>query len=78
MSNNTNSGGSSIGQIVLLLISLFTGILGYHINVVANSEWPKFWAVMDFFFWFFAWVKWICYGQVNLTVIKDAFAWFLQ
>lgn len=35
-----------------------------------------FWAVLDFFFWPFAIVKWLICQQLTLTVIKATFAFF--
>jgi len=36
------------------------------------------WAIVDFIFVPFAWLKWIVCQEVTLTVIKHAFSWFFQ
>ncbi len=35
-----------------------------------------FWAIMDFLFPYFAWLKWLILHQVNMTIIHNAFSWF--
>lgn len=49
-----------------------TAIIGQTIH---GSFW---WGIVDFFFWPIVWVKWLICRDVNLTIIKDAFSWFLQ
>jgi hypothetical protein len=53
-------------------IQLCTAIIGYAIHG------SVFWSIMDFFFVPFAWIKWAIMHQVNVTIIKSAFSWFLQ
>lgn len=51
---------------------MFTAIIGYHIN---NSI---FWAIIDWMFWPFAWVKWLICHEVSISIIKEAFSFFLS
>lgn len=53
------------------IAAIITSIVGYTIN---NS---LFWAIVDLFFWPIAWLKWLSYDEVNITIIKKAFAFFL-
>jgi len=79
MSNNDKATFSIPASPFLAVFGILTGFLGYHINkVVLNSDWPVFWGVMDALFPFFAWIKWMCCGQVNVSIIKAAFAFFFQ
>ncbi len=61
-----------MNRILLFVIALTTAIIGMEINH------SVFWAVIDFFFWPFAWIKWAICQEVNLTVIKSAFSFFLR
>lgn len=55
-----------------ILFSLPTAMIGYQIHS------STFWAIMDFIFWPLAWVKWFIFHEVTLSIIKEAFSWFLQ
>jgi hypothetical protein len=59
-------------SIIYSIFALATAIIGKHIHG------SVFWAVIDFFFMPFAWLKWVIYQEVNLSIIKGAFEWFLQ
>lgn len=61
-----------MNRILYVLFALFTAVVGHRIHGSA------FWAVMDFIFSALAWLKWFICGEVNLTIIKGAFAGFLQ
>ena len=37
-----------------------------------------FWAVVDFFFYPIALVKWLICQEINLTIVKQAFAFLAQ
>jgi hypothetical protein len=37
-----------------------------------------FFAIMDFLFTPFVWVKWIVLKQINLTIIENTFPWFFS
>lgn len=53
-------------------ISFLTSMIGYQIH---NSI---FWAIMNFIFWPISWIKWIICHDVNLSIIKETFSWFLK
>jgi hypothetical protein len=55
-----------------IIFSLPTAMIGYQIHS------SGFWAFMDFIFWPLAWIKWVIFQEVNLTIIKSAFDWFLK
>lgn len=57
-------------KLFYVIFALCTATIGYHIH---NSV---FWSIMDFFFSPLAWLKWIICHEVNITIIKQAFAWF--
>jgi len=54
------------------VVSLLTAIIGHEIHG------STFWAVMDFFFMPLAWLKWVICQEVNISIIKESFAWFFQ
>jgi hypothetical protein len=54
------------------VFGIITAMIGYRIH---NSIG---WAIIDFFFFPLAWIKWLILHQVNLTIIKQTFAFFLQ
>jgi len=54
------------------VIAFCTAMIGYTIH---NSI---FWSIMDFFFAPFAWMKWLIMHQVNITIIKETFSFFIQ
>ena len=70
MSDNSNSSG--IGRFIYLILAVATAMIGYTIHS------SIFWAIMDFFFMPFAWIKWLVFQEVNLTIIKETFSFFLQ
>jgi len=55
-----------------ILFCLPTAVIGYHIHS------SIFWAIIDFIFWPIVWIKWVICHDVTLSIIKDAFSWFLQ
>ena len=55
-----------------LIIALLTSNIGYAIHKSVG------WAIADFFFFPLAWLKWIILREVNLTIIKSAFDWFMK
>jgi hypothetical protein len=52
--------------------ALATAMIGYQIHG------SVFWAIMDFLFMPFAWAKWLVLQEVNLTIIKSTFEFFLK
>ncbi len=55
------------------IAAIFTAIVGYTVN---NGS--LFWAIVDFFFWPLAWIKWLIFQEVNLSIIKESFSFFFQ
>lgn len=55
-----------------ILFSLPTAMIGYQIHS------STFWAIMDFIFWPIVWIKWFIFHEVTLSIIKEAFSWFLK
>lgn len=55
-----------------LVISLITAMIGHTIHS------SIFWSIMDFIFWPIAWIKWIIYQEVNVTIIKETFGFFFK
>jgi len=66
--NNSNS----IGSFLYLIAAICTAIIGKQIHG------SIFWAIIDFFFMPIVWIKWLIYQEVNLTIIKLAFDFFLK
>lgn len=69
---NTNEGCSVRIGGLWAVFAFCTSIIGHKIHG------SLFWAIMDFFFYPFAWFKWIICQQVNVSIIKSAFGWFFQ
>lgn len=55
-----------------ILIQLPTAMIGYTIH---NSIG---WAIMDFLFTPIVWCKWLIYQEVNMSIIKQTFDFFLK
>ena len=60
------------GGIGYTFFCLATAVVGMEINHNA------FWAIVDFFFAPFAWLKWLIYHEVNVSIIKHAFEFFFK
>ena len=58
--------------ILYLFFSIVTGMVGYYVNK------SYFWAILNFVFPIFSWLKWLIFHQVTLNIIKDTFAWFFN
>lgn len=54
-----------------ILLMLPTAMVGYQIHG------SVFWSVMDFIFWPIVWCKWFIYHEVSVSIIKQAFSFFL-
>ena len=64
--------GCSINLGIGWLLALPTAIIGHHIHG------STFWAIIDWIFAPIVWCKWLIYKQVNMTIIKEAFDFFLN
>jgi len=56
-----------VGEFIYFLIALATAMIGHAIHG------DIFWAIIDFFFVPFAWLKWLICREVCLSVIHKAF-----
>ena len=68
----TTSSSSVINRVLYLIITIGTAMIGYHIHG------SIFWSVMDWLFWPIAWFKWLVCHEVNMTVIRETFAFFAR
>lgn len=68
---NTNNGSGGY-SLLYLIVAIATARIGYFVHG------SIFWAIVDFFFWPFAWLKWLLCSEVNMTIIKQAFAFFMS
>lgn len=55
------------------ITSIITGMVGYHINGGST-----FWGIIDFIFSPIPWVKWILCHEINVSILKEVFSWFLK
>ena len=61
-----------LASFLYTLFCIATAVIGKAIHG------STFWAIVDFFFAPFAWLKWFILKQVNITIIQEAFSWFMQ
>lgn len=60
-------------QAVLFVLFMFaTAMIGYEYHK------SVFWAIVDFLFPIFAWIKWIICHNVDLNIIRNTFSWFFN
>ena len=71
-SNIKIGSGNPLCDFAFSMMALATAIIGYNIHG------SIFWSIMDFFFMPFAWCKWLIMHQVSMSIIRDAFSFFLQ
>lgn len=62
----------TIGGLIWFIFDLITAMVGYRIHG------SLFWSVMDFIFSPFAWMKWMILHEVNISLIRQTFSFFLQ
>lgn len=60
------------GGAIYFFFALFTAMIGHTLHG------SLFWSIMDFFFWTFAWLKWIIYHEVTMATIRQTFSWFFN
>jgi hypothetical protein len=60
------------GNALYVIIAVLTAMIGYNIHHNA------FYALVNFIVWPISWIYWLVCHDVNLTVIKETFAFFLQ
>ncbi len=61
-----------MGELLSFIFCICTAMVGYKIHG------SGFWAVVDFIFAPFAWAKWLIMQQVNMSIIRDTFSFFLK
>ncbi len=59
-------------KILYTIFCVLTAMIGHTIHG------SIFWAIMDFLFAPLAWIKWLIYHEVTLTIIKETFTWFFN
>ena len=59
-------------KIFYLIFAVLTSMVGYTIHE------SIFWTVMDFIFPVFAWLKWLIFHEVTMSVLRETFAWFFN
>ena len=59
-------------SIFWLFMAVATAMIGHSIHH------SIFWCILDFIFWPFTWIKWLVLHQVNISIIKAAFSFFLN
>jgi hypothetical protein len=62
----------TINSLIALLLCIAAAMIGYHIHHSA------FWAVVDFFFWPIALIKWLVCQEINMTVIRETFGFLAK
>lgn len=70
--NNEVSNTNRLSRFIYLICAVCTSIIGYNIH---NS---LFWSIMDFLFMPITWLYWLVTKQINLSIIKEAFSFFLN
>ena len=56
---------------LFLLYSIVVAMIGYQIHQ------SVFWTIVDFFFSAVVPIKWLIFHEINLTIIKETFAFLL-
>lgn len=59
-------------NIIKFLFCLFTAMVGY------NLHRSLFWAIINFLFSPFSWIKWLICRQINLTFIKETIKFYFK
>lgn len=61
-----------LAAIFWFFFALATAIIGFHIHH------SIFFSIIDYIFAPFVWIKWVIFQEVNMTIIKASFAWFMK
>lgn len=59
-------------DMIYFILSIATAMIGYNIHK------SLIWSIFDFFFAPLVWAKWLIMQQVNLSIIKETFSFFLK
>lgn len=60
-------------NILALPLNVAVAMLGYNVNVAADSYTPLFWSVVDFFFGPLALAKWLVCHQLTHSLLVQTF-----
>jgi hypothetical protein len=71
----STSSENSVGCAFPGLYMLF-GIVAAKVGYTIHHS--IFWAIVDFFFPFFATIKWLLCEEINMSIIKSAFSFFFN
>lgn len=71
MSNNKTT--KVVFNSFTFICAVCTAIIGYTIN---NGS--IFWTIIDYMFWPVAIIKWLICHQLCMSVVKDAFSFFMK
>jgi hypothetical protein len=61
-----------IGEVIYLILGIATAMIGHHMHG------SLFWTIVDFILMPLVWCKWLILHQVNISIIKSTFMFFLQ
>lgn len=61
-----------LGSLLYFSVAIATGMIGHNIHGSIG------WTIFDMLFVPIAWAKWLIYHDVNMSIIKDTFSFFLQ
>lgn len=67
-----NENNNTFTQLIYLIISIMTGMIRYHMSP------DLFWAIVDALFFPLVWIKWLICAEINLTIIKETFSFFMK
>ncbi len=59
-------------DMIYFIFCVATAMIGYNIHK------SLLWSIFDFLFAPFVWAKWLIMQQVNLSIIKETFSFFLK
>lgn len=75
------------GAVFLIFVIRSTLSIFYFAGAVATAiiarkfngdGWGWFFVLWDFFLWPLAWVKWLICQEVNYSILRTIFSWYLQ
>ena len=61
-----------LSELMYTMFCLATAMLGYY------RHGSVFWAIVDFVLAPLVWCKWLLFHQINVSIIKNTFAFFMQ
>jgi hypothetical protein len=72
MSKSGNGYRDEIGEFLYVIFCVETAMIGYTIHH------SLFWAIVNFFLAPIAWGYWLVTHQVNMSIIRETFLFFLR